>query len=200
MERQIHLDPRKTVVIKINPGKGIVYANDYALEVFNYDLIEFIGKKPKIVCHDDMPDAIYDMIGEMIFEYQKGYAILKHKTQYNRYFWAFTYFAPSYKENGSFDSFITLRKPIPVSLLKKSLSETVTEIENLYFKVRQIEKHSGAEQGRKYLEGFLEDRNFDNLTEYYLGFFKFSNILPDVFKLNHLTPPKTFKKFYGVKI
>ncbi len=200
MEREIKLDIRKTATIKIGLDNKIIYANDYMLNVLGYSLTEFIGNRPKIVCHPDMPDIIHDTIGQMIMKYQSGIAVLKHATKHGDYLWAFTHFKPSYREDGTFEAFITRRKPLPDKKINGTEENLYEKITKLYHVLKQIEQHSGVEQAMKYLDGFLEDRGYENLHQYYMSFFDFKqDELEAYFQINQETPTSKIKKYFDPK-
>ncbi len=200
MSREIKLDIRKTASIKIGLGNKILYANDYMLNLLGYNLSEFIGNRPRIVCHPDMPDVIHDVIGRMILNYQSGIAVLKHVSKYGDYMWAFTHFKPSYKEDGTFEAFITRRKPLPDKKLNGTEEYLYEKITKLYRILKEIEQYSGVEQAMKYLDGFLEDRGYANLHEYYMSFFDFKEEeLESYFQIDQETPASKIKRYFDPK-
>jgi len=199
MAKEIRLDVRKTGTIKIGLNQNIWYANDYMLDLLGYNLVEFIGQKPKIVCSVDMPGIIHDEIGAMIQNYERGIALLKHQTRQGDYFWAFTHFRPSYKEDGSFDSFLTRRKPLPLRKLKYDEAHIRHSVEKLYSVLKEIETHHNLKTAKKYLQGFLEDRGFENLTAYFQSFFNLKpKEIEEYFSITPRTPQKIIKKYMPV--
>ncbi len=196
MNKELFLDIRKTATVKINLNNQIEYANDYILDLLDYSLLEFVTKPPRIICHDDMPDLIHDIIGSFIMDYKEGIAVLKHKTKNNDYFWAFTHYKPSYKPDGSFEAFITRRKPLPTKKLNGTIEDMKYQISKLYKILKDIENHTGAKQAQKYLEGFLEYKGFNTLEDYYMSFFDFSKEeLEDYFSIDDQTPEKKIRRF-----
>ncbi len=199
MGREINLDIRKTATVKIGLGNVILYANDYILDLLGYNLTEFVTQRPKIICNDDMPDVIHDEIGQMIMNFKEGIAVLKHKTKDGDYFWAFTHFKPVYKSDGSFEAFLTRRKPIPSKKIKDDEESLKSRIQKLYKTLKEIEDNAGMETAKKYLDGFLEDRNFSTLSEYYMSFFNFNQEdIEKYFSIDEKTPEKYIRKFMHV--
>ncbi len=196
MSKEILLDVRKKAIIKINLDNYIEFVDDYFLSVLGYELTDFVTKPPKTVCHPDMPDIIHETIGGYIMNRQEGVAVLKHATRHGDYIWAFTYYMPRYKPDGSFEAFVTYRKPIPNKKLN-SQTETIKEtITRLYTILKAIEGHSGTEVARKYLNGFLEDRGLKSLDEYYLQFFNFNkNELFKYFTIDDKTSKSVIRKY-----
>ncbi len=196
MSKEILLDVRKKAIIKINLDNYIEFVDDYFLSVLGYDLTDFVTRPPKTVCHPDMPDIIHETIGGYIMNRQEGIAVLKHATRSGDYIWAFTYYMPRYKSDGSFEAFVTYRKPIPDKKLNgqpESLKETVTR---LYTILKAIEANSGMDVARKYLNGFLEDRGLKSLDEYYLQFFNFNkNELEKYFNIDERTSKSVIRKY-----
>ncbi len=196
MNKELLLDIRKTATVKINLNNRIDYANDYILELLGYKLLDFVTQPPKIICHDDMPDLIHDTIGGFIMNYQEGIAVLKHKTINNDYFWAFTHYKPSYNKDGSFEAFITRRKPLPTKKLNGTIEDMKHQISQLYQILKGIENHTGQKQAEKYLEGFLEYKGYDTLKDYYMSFFDFSkDELEEYFSIDEQTSSKKIRRY-----
>jgi len=196
MNNELFLDIRKTATVKINLGNHIEYANDYILGLLEYSITEFVTQPPRTICHQDMPDIIHDIIGSFIMDYKEGIAVLKHKTKNNDFFWAFTYYKPAYKKDGSFESFITMRKPLPTKKLNGTIEDMKYQISKLYKILKEIEIHTGLKQANKYLEGFLEHKNFASLEDYYMSFFNFNKEeLEEYFLIDHKTPESKIKKY-----
>ena len=194
--KEIQLDIRQTAVVKIGLSRGIEYANDYILDLLGYELTEFVTQKPRIICHPDMPEIIHDMIGDLIMNFREGIAVLKHATKHGDYIWAFTHFKPVYKPDGSFDAFLTRRKPLPTKKVNGHPENMKAEISKLYTTLKEIELHTGMEQARKYLDGFLEYKQYDTLTDYYMSFFDFNKKeLEEYFSIDYSTPAKVIRKY-----
>ncbi len=199
MDNEIFLDIRKTATVKINLDNHIEYANEYLLDLLGYDVTDFVSQPPKTICHEDMPDLIHDTIGEFIMNYKEGIAVLKHKTKDNDFFWAFTHYKPSYMPDGDFEAFVTRRKPLPTKKLNGTLEDMKFQISKLYKILKEIEQHTGMEQAKKYLAGFLEYKNYDTLEDYYMSFFDFNKKeLEEYFSINEKTPDSRIKRYTNV--
>ncbi len=199
MGHELFLDIRETATVKINLGNHIEYANSYILDLLGYRITDFVTQPPKTICHDDMPDIIHDTIGGFIMDYKEGIAVLKHKAKNNDFFWAFTHYKPSYKPDGTFEAFITRRKPLPTKKLNGELEDMKYQISKLYEILKGIEQHTGIEQAKKYLNGFLEHKNFNMLEDYYMSFFNFNkNELEEYFSIDQHTPESKIKKYTSV--
>jgi len=192
------LDIRRTATIKISLSNAIWYANDYMLEMMDFDVNELITQPPKIVCNHDMPDIIHEEIGRMIMGFKEGIAVLKHKTKHGDYFWSFTHFKPVYKPDGTFEAFLTRRKPIPSKKIDGTIVDLKRSIEKLYKVLKEIENVPNQRPGvaEKYLHGFLEDRGFETLSDYYASFFDFkNNEIEQYFSIDENTPDKIVKRY-----
>ena len=199
MNNELFLDIRKTATVKINLGNHIEYANNYILELLGYNVTEFVTQPPKTICHQDMPDIIHDTIGGFIMDYKEGIAVLKHKTKNNDFFWAFTHYKPSYKPDGTFEAFVTRRKPLPTKKINGQMEDMKYQISKLYEILKGIEQHTGIEQAIKYLDGFLEHKKFNTLEDYYMSFFNFNkNELEEYFSIDQHTPESKIKKYTNV--
>jgi len=198
MGNELFLDIRRTGTIKISLENKIWYANDYILELLGYDLTEFITNRPKIVCDKDMPDIIHDEIGKAIMNFGEGVAVLKHKTKYGDYFWAFTHYKPVYKPDGSFEAFLTRRKPIPAKKVHGSAGLVKEKVERLYKVLKEIEQYVSYKAAQKYLEGYLEDKGYASLADFYMGLFDMKPAeIEQYFSIDEKTPQKVVKKFGG---
>ncbi len=197
MKQRKYIPVKETPLIKINLKFGITYVNESMLNMLEMDLTDIIGKKPKIVCHPDMPHAIHDSIATLITSFKTGYAILKHGTKEGNFFWTLTYFEPKYKKDGTFEAFITKRKPVPTKKLKKEKRNWEDYLLDFYAKLKSIEEKNGVDMSLRYLKGFLEEKGYGNLTGFYLDFFDMSpKELDFLFNINHQTSEKKIGKFY----
>ncbi len=196
MEKELFLDIRQSATVKINLGNHIEYASPYMLELLEYNTVEFVTQPPRTICHRDMPDIIHDIIGGYILEYKEGIAVLKHRTKNGDFFWAFTHYKPSYKPDGSFDSFITRRKPLPTKKITGEWEDMKYQISKLYQILKEIEIHTGAKAALNYLNGFLEYKSYETLEDYYMSFFNFNkDELETYFSIDAKTPESVINKF-----
>ena len=197
MGTEIILDVRKHATVKINLNNYIEYVDEYLLDVLGYDLTDFVTQRPKTICHPDMPAVIHETIGGYIGQYKEGIAVLKHATKDGNYIWAFTHYYPAYKDDGTFEAFITRRKPLPNKKVDGNVYNLKKTISKLYKVLKEIEEHSGTEVSRKYLEGFLEDRGVETLHDYYMSFFDFKKKdLEEFLSIDEKTPEKVIRKYY----
>lgn len=199
MSNEIQLDIRQSATVKINLGNQIDYASEYMMEVLKYNLTDFVTRPPKTICHPDMPDIIHNTIGGLIMDYKEGIAVLKHVTKTGEAFWAFTHYKPSYKADGTFEAFVTRRKPLPSKKLNGTIEDMKYQISKLYKILKEIEGHVGVEQAQKYLKGFLEYKKYNTLEDYYMSFFNFDKgELEKYFSIDENTPEKVIKKYTNV--
>jgi len=199
MNFTINLDIRQSAVVKINLNNQIDYASEYMMKILGYNLTEFVTQPPKTICHPDMPDIIHDTIGEFIMGYKEGIAVLKHITKTGDTFWAFTHYKPSYNPDGSFEAFVTRRKPLPSKKLDGSILDLKHQISKLYQILKEIESHTDTTRARKYLNGFLEYNNYKSLNDYYMSFFDFKkDELEKYFSIDEKTPQKVINKYINV--
>ena len=196
MNKEILLDVREKGIIKISLENYIEFVDDYFLDLLGYQLTDFVTKPPKTVCHPDMPDIVHQTIGGYIMNRREGIAVLKHATREGDYIWAFTYYMPRYKPDGSFEAFVTYRKPIPDKKINGQAESLKNTITRLYVILKDLEIHSGVEVASKYLNGFLEDRGLKSLDEYYLQFFNFNKSeLEKYFTIDERTSNSVIRKY-----
>ncbi len=153
IEKEIILDPAKTIMSKTDPQGIIEYANEYFIEVCGYEEYELMGQPHNIIRHPDMPKIIFKMLWERLGEGKKMYAFVKNLAKDGRYYWVLAHFKSKYDKAGKIVSYFAFRKAAP--------KMAVLEIENLYKTLLLIEKNQGIETSEKYFLSLLEDKNVD---------------------------------------
>ena len=130
---EVIISPNKVIMSKTNYKGVIQYANDYFLEVCQYQDTEIIGKPHNIIRHPDMPKIIFKVMWEKLHKGENLYAVVKNLTKNGDFYWVVTKFETTYDENGNILAHYARRKAVP-----KKVRETV---ENIYKTILAIEKH-----------------------------------------------------------
>jgi PAS domain S-box-containing protein len=149
INEEIKLVPYKTIMSKTDPKGIIEYANDYFVEVSEYEEWELMGQPHNIIRHPDMPKIIFKLLWDRLKNKENIHAIVKNLSKSGRYYWVVTDFSWREDENGNVISYYSRRKAIPDNI--KNF------MEEFYARLRKIEGSGGMEASGAYLEGYLED-------------------------------------------
>lgn len=149
-DKEIPLDPSKTVMSKTN-AKGIIeYANEYFMEVSGYEEYELMGQAHNVIRHPDMPKTVFKLLWNRLNKGENIHAFVKNLSKDGRYYWVLTNFETKYDEAGNIVSHYSRRKAAP--------KNAIYEIEKLYKTLKSIEDRQGMETAVKYFEGMLEEK------------------------------------------
>jgi PAS domain S-box-containing protein len=150
IDEEIILDPAKYIMSKTDPKGIIEYANEYFMEISEYDEFELMGKPHNIIRHPDMPQVIFKLMWARLHNGENIYALVKNLAKSGRYYWVLTSFKTKYDEEGNITSHHSYRKAAPVDAVRK--------IEKLYKVLRSIEYTQGMNMAERYFIGLLEEK------------------------------------------
>ena len=153
IEREITLDPSRTIISKTDPKGVIEYANDYFIEVSGYEEYELMGQPHSIIRHPDMPKVIFKLLWTYLKKGENIHALIKNRTKDGNFYWVITNFETRYNDEGEIIAYFAKRKAAP--------DFAVYQIEKLYKKLLAIEKAQGMLVSERYLNGYLEERGLD---------------------------------------
>ena len=157
--REIKLNPYKTILSKTD-NKGIIeYANDYFMEISGYKEWELMGQPHNILRHPDMPKLIFKLLWHRLNKAQPIYAIVKNLAKDGSYYWVIADFKTKIDSNGTIKHYAR-RKAIP--------EETKQKVSELYQKILEIEKVAGLEATEAYFKGLIEEAGL-NYDQYILN-------------------------------
>lgn len=166
IDKEILLDPSRTIMSKTD-AKGIIeYANEYFMEISGYEEYELMGKPHNVIRHPDMPKLVFKLLWNRLLKGENIHAFVKNLAKDGRYYWVLTNFETKYDENGIITSHFARRKAAP--------GHAVFQIEKLYKTLLAIEKTKGLATSEKYFMGLLEEQDL-GYDEYIL---KVLNIPP----------------------
>ncbi len=184
IDKEIPLDPYKTIMSKTD-GKGIIeFANDYFMEISGYKEWELMGQPHNVIRHPDMPKVIFKILWERLEQGKNIHAVVKNLAKDGRYYWVITDFKTTYDEYGAPLAHYSRRKAIPENVK--------VFFEDLYQKLCKIEEAGGMEASRAYLSGLLEDAGL-SYDEFILHLFDLSE--KDL--MSYLTAQINDKLLYG---
>lgn len=150
IDREIKLDPSKTIMSKTNSQGIVEYANEYFMEISGYEEFELMGQPHNVIRHPDMPKIIFKVMWERLNEGKNIHALVKNMSKDGRYYWVLTDFETKYDEDSSIKSHYARRKAAP--------GNAVFQIEKLYKTLRAIEEKQSPEIAEKYFTGLLEEK------------------------------------------
>ncbi len=150
IDKEINLDPSKSIMSKTDARGIIEYANDYFMEISGYEEYELMGQPHNIIRHPDMPQVIFKLMWDRLNKGENIHAFVKNLAKDGRYYWVLTNFETKYDEEGIIISHYARRKAAP--------KNAIYSIDKLYKTLRAIERRQGLETSEKYLMGLLEEK------------------------------------------
>jgi PAS domain S-box-containing protein len=150
VDKEINLDPSKTIMSKTDARGIIEYANDYFMEISGYEEFELMGQPHNIIRHPDMPQVIFKLMWERLNKGENIHAFVKNLSKDGRYYWVLTNFETKFDEIGNIISHYARRKAAP--------KNAIYSIDKLYKTLRAIELRQDMKTAENYLNGLLEER------------------------------------------
>ncbi len=160
IDREIVLDPKKTIMSKTDAKGVIEFANDYFMEICGYEEFELMGKPHNVIRHPDMPRVIFKILWDRLHQGKNIHAVVKNLAKDGSYYWVITNFETKY-DGDKIISHYSHRKAAPKYVVEK--------IEKLYKILLTLE------------EG---DRSLNKALKYFIGYFEELNVSYDDFILN----------------
>ena len=162
-DKEISLDPSKTIMSKTDARGVIEYANDYFMEISGYEEYELMGQPHSIIRHPEMPQVIFKLLWERLNEGKNIHAFVKNLAKDGRYYWVLTNFETKYNEEGIITSHYARRKAAP--------NNAIYTVEKLYKTLKAIELRQDVKTAENYFNGLLEEKqmNYDSFILSILG-------------------------------
>jgi PAS domain S-box-containing protein len=148
----INLDLAKKAKIKIDLTGKILYVNNYFSQVTGFKIHEIILKDLEEIMHPDMPKMAKRRILNLGDAEKINYFIVKGKTADNGCYWGFVKMTREYNEYNEVKGYLFEVKMLPIG--------TIEKIDKLYDILREIENNAGIDAADKYLDGYLEEKNY----------------------------------------
>jgi len=147
------LEPDITLVYKLTKDGQIKFINKAFTDITGFTEKDLINENHVIIQHPKMPKIIIDLSWEAIHNGQHTYSISKNITKNGEYFWTIADIHSRKSDKLSTSVFIR-KKFLPTNIKE--------EFEKLYEVLYRIENSGGGTKiARKYLDGWLEDRDAD---------------------------------------
>ncbi len=151
VDKEINLDPTKTIMSKTDTRGIIEYANEYFMEISGYEEFELMGQPHNIIRHPDMPKTIFKLMWDSIEKGQNIHAFVKNMAKDGRYYWVLTNFEIKKDAEGNVISYYARRKAAP--------RNAIYEIDRLYYILKSIENKQDMQTALNYFIGMLEEKN-----------------------------------------
>ncbi len=156
----IHLNAAKKMKIKIDDQARILYVNDYFTNVTNFKVSDVILKDFNYILDPSMPKLAKDKLDEVAHQFEEFYFIYKGITKNEDCYWGFVKVTQRFNDQNEFVGYLLEVKMLPTAAINK--------IDKLYNVLSEIEKNAGIEAAKKYLDGFIEEKNM-NFNEFMLA-------------------------------
>lgn len=165
IDKEIHVLAGKNPMIKTDADAIMEYANDYFLELCEYNAGELMGERFLMITHPEIPKAIIDMAWKQLASKKTVSTIVKFISKTGKYFW------------------LQVRLDFKVDEVTREIKniyyygqqapiQTTLELTKLYSKLAKIEKESSLELSEKYFNNYLEnlDLEYNSFFEKYVNF------------------------------
>jgi len=154
IDKEISINPSAVFNWKINPRLLIDYTNHFFCEVIGYEEYELIGESIEKLRHPDMPKVVLDVLYERFKNKENMRLITKILAKDGRFFWLLVDFETKVNAEGDIVAHY--------GISKLASQYAVHKIATLYKILTKIEEKTGnTEASRRYLVGFLEERNLN---------------------------------------
>lgn len=154
IDKEISINPTASFNWKISPDMLIDYANHHFCEVSGFEEFELIGETIEKIRHPEMPKVILEVLYERLEKKEPMRVITKILAKDGRYFWLMVDFSTKVDKSGEIIAHYGVSKIAP--------QYAVHKIKALYKILAKIEeKTESSEASKRYLIGFLEERNLN---------------------------------------
>jgi len=190
MDKEINLDPTKTIMSKTDARGIIEYANEYFMEISGYEEFELMGQAHNIIRHPDMPKTIFKLMWDSIQNGQNIHAFVKNLAKDGRYYWVLTNFEIKKDGEGNVISYYARRKAAP--------RNAIYEIDRLYYILKSIENKQDMQTALNYFNGMLEEKKM-NYNQFILSILEVNQQqLSEYFSDQKFVPQVSEEKKKGV--
>jgi PAS domain S-box-containing protein len=159
IDKLIEWDKSKILVLKTDTFGKIEYVNQAFLDVSGYESIDILDQPFDIIRHPDMTVTVQKWVVVEIMQGIEANVIVKCLAKSGKYFWALLDYKINMKADGTLGN-------VTIKFQNVDMSVVNNHVIKLYQQLLLIERNKGLEAGKKYLRGFLEERNrtFDEFT------------------------------------
>jgi len=141
---------QEIIIKRVNLEGNIIYCNSTFMRVNGFKGASVIHQPETITHHPDTPQTIFSIIHQTL---QKGLpiqAIIKNKTQDQKYYWSIVEWKPQKDYNNQIISYVSYAKQAP--------EQIINIMEPLYEMMRDIEERHGQQSALDYLHAYLDEQ------------------------------------------
>ena len=142
---------QEVIVSRIDKKGNIIYCNSTFMSVNGFKGASVINQPESITHHPEMPQTIFNIIWETLEKGLPIQAVIKNKTNDDKYYWSIVDWDPQKDNNNNIISYVSHAKQAPEQVIKI--------MEPLYVMMHDIEKKHGLESALVYLHSFLAEKN-----------------------------------------
>jgi PAS domain S-box-containing protein len=152
LDEEIIFSKKKFIVSKTDIEGNILSVNQNFCDITGYSHEELLGQPHSVLRHPDMPKAIFYMIWKSLLAGMEVSAIIKNVAKNGKYYWVIVDFSMLRDNHGQLKTFTAFKRFAP---------EYVSDdMQTLYDSMNYAERKSGVEGSLRYLETFLEEKQF----------------------------------------
>jgi len=157
IDSEIHVLSGKTPMVKTDVDAIMEYANDYFLDLSEYQAGDLMGESFFLLTHPDMPRTIIDLAMKQVKDKNTVSTIVKFISKTGKFFWL------QIRLDFKVDEITREVKNIYYYGTQAPITSTM-ELSKLYDKLSKIEKESSLEYSEKYFNNYLENLDLDYNT------------------------------------
>ncbi|SFV50444.1 Methyl-accepting chemotaxis protein [hydrothermal vent metagenome] len=141
---------QEVIISRTDIEGNIIYCNSTFSKINGFKGASVINQPHNIVRHPDMPKTIFRIIWKIILDGLPIQAIIKNKTNDNKYYWSMIEWKPQRDNQNNIVSFVAEGRQAPEQIIKI--------IEPLYQMLSEIEKEHGMDSALRYLHSYLDEK------------------------------------------
>ena len=140
---------QEVVISRTDKDGKIIYCNSTFMKINGFQGASIINQEESIIHHPEMPQTIFDIIWKTLEKGLPIQAVIKNKTNDDKYYWSMVDWEPQKDNNNNIISYVSHGKQAP--------EQVIEIIEPLYDMMYDIEKEHGMESALTYLHSFLDE-------------------------------------------
>lgn len=148
--KEVSFSSDELIISKTDLRGNITYANRVFMRVSNFPESQLRGRPHNIIRHPDMPKGVYYTMWKTLKAKREFFGFIKNLTAEGDYYWVFANVTPDMVQ-GEIQGFFSVRREPP--------RRAITLMEEVYSKMRDIERQHSQSQGPKksweWLESYL---------------------------------------------
>jgi len=144
---EIFMNQDDLIVSKTDLKGHITYGNEYFIKMSGYSEKELLNAPHSILCHQDMPKVVFQLLWSRIQNKKHINAYVKNRTKNGDFYWVFANITPSYDKYENTIGYYSVRR--------KPSASGVKAMDTLYQKLLQAERKGGVNASNILLQEIL---------------------------------------------